>query len=62
MTGVLVDAGFLITLLSRRDRHHSWAAAQLPRRVVGLRWPRCCAAAPWCPPSISPKSKPASWI
>ncbi|HEU4371217.1 MAG TPA: PIN domain-containing protein [Methylomirabilota bacterium] len=28
---VLVDAGFLIALLSRRDRHHRWAVAQLPR-------------------------------
>jgi predicted nucleic acid-binding protein len=28
---VLVDAGFLIALLSRRDRHHRWAAAQSPR-------------------------------
>jgi predicted nucleic acid-binding protein len=27
---VLVDAGFLIALLSRRDRHHRWAAAQAP--------------------------------
>jgi uncharacterized protein len=25
---VLVDAGFLIALLSRRDAHHPWAAAQ----------------------------------
>ncbi|MGH7318896.1 MAG: type II toxin-antitoxin system VapC family toxin [Candidatus Rokuibacteriota bacterium] len=25
---VLVDAGFLIALLSRRDRHHLWATAQ----------------------------------
>ena len=24
----LVDAGFLIALLSRRDRHHEWAAVQ----------------------------------
>jgi len=27
---LLVDAGFLIALLSRRDRHHRWAAAQSP--------------------------------
>ena len=25
---VLADAGFLIALLSRRDRHHEWAMAQ----------------------------------
>ena len=25
---VLVDAGFLVALLSRRDVHHGWAAAQ----------------------------------
>jgi len=28
---VLVDAGFLVALLSRRDRNHRWAAAQSPR-------------------------------
>jgi len=39
MAGVLVDAGFLIALLSRRDRHHSWAAAQLPR--LALPWQTC---------------------
>ena len=27
---VLVDAGFVIALLSRRDRHHKWARAQSP--------------------------------
>ena len=28
---VLVDAGFLVALLSRRDAHHEWAAAQAPQ-------------------------------
>jgi predicted nucleic acid-binding protein len=27
---ILVDAGFVIALLSRRDRHHEWAVAQSP--------------------------------
>ena len=27
---VLVDAGFLVALLSRRDSHHQWAATQAP--------------------------------
>jgi uncharacterized protein len=27
---VLVDAGFLVALLARRDFHHAWAAAQVP--------------------------------
>ena len=39
---VLVDAGFLIALLSRRDRYHSWAAAQAPHRT--LPWKTCEAA------------------
>src|SRR5262245_14801314 len=27
---VLVDAGFLVALLSRRDTHHRWAVTQAP--------------------------------
>ena len=27
---VLVDAGFLVALLSRRDSHHQWAVMQVP--------------------------------
>jgi uncharacterized protein len=38
----LVDAGFLIALLSRRDRHHRWAAAQSPH--IPRPWKTCEAA------------------
>jgi predicted nucleic acid-binding protein len=36
---VLVDTSFLIALLSSRDRHHAWAAAQLPR--LAPPWKTC---------------------
>lgn len=39
---VLVDAGFLVALLSRRDTHHEWAAAQLSH--LPLPWRTCDAA------------------
>jgi uncharacterized protein len=39
---VVVDAGFLVALLSRRDRHHRWAAAQAPRFAPP--WITCEAA------------------
>jgi predicted nucleic acid-binding protein len=39
---VLVDAGFLVALLSRRDSHHAWASAQAPR--LPPPWRTCDAA------------------
>jgi len=39
---VLVDAGFVVALLSRRDTHHQWAAAQAPQLVPP--WSTCEAA------------------
>jgi predicted nucleic acid-binding protein len=30
---VLVDAGFLVALLSRRDSHHKWALTQAPEHA-----------------------------
>jgi predicted nucleic acid-binding protein len=39
---VLVDAGYIVALLSRRDAHHDWAAAQAAER--GPPWRTCEAA------------------
>jgi len=39
---VLVDAGFLVALLSRRDSHHKWAVAIAPD--YGPPWRTCEAA------------------
>jgi|SRR5437867_8658840 len=39
---VLVDAGFVVALLSRRDTHHQWAAEQAPR--LEPPWSTCEAA------------------
>jgi predicted nucleic acid-binding protein len=39
---VLVDSGFVVALLSRRDTHHRWAAAQAAAQA--LPWSTCEAA------------------
>lgn len=39
---VLVDAGFIVALLSNRDTHHRWAAAQAPQFAPP--WGTCEAA------------------
>ena len=39
---VLVDAGFVVALLSRRDTHHGWATAQAAR--LAPPWSTCEAA------------------
>jgi uncharacterized protein len=39
---VLVDAGFVVALLSSRDTHHRWAAAQAPQ--LAPPWNTCEAA------------------
>ena len=39
---VLVDAGFVVALLSRRDAHHQWAAEQVPQ--LAPPWSTCEAA------------------
>ena len=36
---VLVDAGFIVALLSRRDSHHQWAVVQAPRHTPP--WSTC---------------------
>jgi predicted nucleic acid-binding protein len=36
---VLLDAGFIVALLSRRDSHHPWAVARTPR--LAPPWSTC---------------------
>ena len=52
----LVDAGFLIALLSRRDRHHRWAAAQVPDSV--LPWKTCEAVLSEAFRLLGPRGRP----
>ncbi len=39
---IIVDAGFIVALLHRRDFHHKWAAAQVPH--CQLPWHTCESA------------------
>jgi uncharacterized protein len=39
---ILVDAGFLVALLSHRDANHRWAATQSP--ILPPPWTTCAAA------------------
>jgi predicted nucleic acid-binding protein len=43
-TTALVDAGFLVALLSRRDANHRWAVAQAP--LLPPPWTTCEAVLP----------------
>jgi hypothetical protein len=57
----IVDAGFLVALLSRRDAHRGWAMAQAERFLPP--WSTCEAALPeafisWRP--VGPASRPCS--
>jgi predicted nucleic acid-binding protein len=54
---VLVDAGFVIALLSRRDTHHRWAADQALRRPPP--WKTCEAALSEAVHLIGPRGFPA---
>ncbi|HEX6137385.1 MAG TPA: PIN domain-containing protein [Casimicrobiaceae bacterium] len=54
---VLVDAGFIVALLSRRDTHHRWAAAQLPQFAPP--WSTCEAALSEAFHLVGPRGAPA---
>ena len=54
---VLVDAGFLIALLSRRDRYHAWAVAQSPS--VPPPWKTCDAVLSEAFHLLGPRGQPA---
>lgn len=54
---VLVDAGFLVALLSRRDGHHEWAAAQTANYAPP--WETCEAALSEAFHLLGPRGAPA---
>jgi predicted nucleic acid-binding protein len=54
---VLVDTGFLVALLSRRDRHHRWATVQAPRHVPP--WKTCEAVFSEAFHLLGPAGEPA---
>jgi uncharacterized protein len=54
---VLVDAGFVVALLSNRDAHHDWAAAQA-RRFVPT-WNTCESALSEVFHLLGPRGAPA---
>jgi len=53
----LVDAGFLVALLSHRDRHHQWAAAQAPSHAPP--WITCEAVLSEAFHLLGPAGEPA---
>jgi len=54
---VLVDAGFVVALLSRRDRHHRWAVSGAPRFPPP--WRTCEAALSEAFHLLGPQGAPA---
>lgn len=54
---VLVDAGFLVALLSRRDGNHRWAAAQAVHHPPP--WTSCEAACSEAFHLLGPRGRPA---
>ena len=54
---VLVDAGFVVALLSRRDTHHRWAIAQAER--LSPPWATCEAALSEAFHLLGPRGAPA---
>src|SRR5918992_13950 len=54
---VLVDAGFLVALLSGRDSHHRWAAAQASNHA--LPWRTCEAVLSEAFHLLGPRGVPA---